>query len=144
MSAAWQHLPILQVILPLFGAIVAALLRRPGGAFALTLAISWIMPVIAGALLWQVLSGGPVSYHLGGWEPPWGIEYRVDLLNAFVLLLISVLGGGGIMGGMGSMMSGDMIGGGLFGMLFALLIWVLIVALIVALVVWIVNQAQRR
>jgi multicomponent Na+:H+ antiporter subunit D len=90
-SAAWHHLPILQVILPLFGAIVAAFLRRPGTAFALTLAISWLMPAIAGALLWQVLAGGPVSYHLGGWEPPWGIEYRVDLLNAFVLLLVSGL-----------------------------------------------------
>jgi multicomponent Na+:H+ antiporter subunit D len=88
-SAAWHHLPILQVILPLFGAIFAALLRRPNSAFALALAISWLMPAIAGALLWQVLAGGPVSYHLGGWDPPWGIEYRVDLLNAFVLLLVS-------------------------------------------------------
>ena len=26
---------------------------------------------------------------LGGWAPPWGIEYRVDLLNAFVLMLVS-------------------------------------------------------
>jgi multicomponent Na+:H+ antiporter subunit D len=91
MSAAWQHLPILQVILPLFGAIVVAFLRRPGTAFLLTLAVTWAMPVIAGALLWQVLTAGTVSYHLGGWEPPWGIEYRVDLLNAFVLLLVSAI-----------------------------------------------------
>jgi multicomponent Na+:H+ antiporter subunit D len=92
MSAAWQHLPILQVILPLFGAIFAAFLRRGDSAFALALAVSWVMPAIAGAMLWQVLQSGPISYHLGGWEPPWGIEYRVDLLNGFVLLLISAIG----------------------------------------------------
>ena len=49
------------------------------------------MPVIAGALLWQVLQNGPISYHLGGWPPPWGIEYRVDVLSAFVLLLVSAV-----------------------------------------------------
>ena len=50
------------------------------------------MPFIAGALLWQVLTGGPISYHIGGWPPPWGIEYRVDLLNGFVLVLVSAVG----------------------------------------------------
>ena len=43
-------------------------------------------------MLWQVLASGPISYHLGGWEPPWGIEYRVDFLNAFFLVLVSVVG----------------------------------------------------
>ena len=71
------------------------------------------------------------------------------LLGAFggaiaILLFVSVLGGGGMMGTMGQMMSGSMMGGGLLGMLFALLFWVLVIALIAALVVWIVNQTQRR
>ncbi|MEX0841080.1 MAG: monovalent cation/H+ antiporter subunit D family protein, partial [Xanthobacteraceae bacterium] len=91
MNAVWPHLPALQVVVPLLGAVLAALLRRHG-AFALTLAVSWTLPFIAGALLWQVLATGPISYHLGGWEPPWGIEYRVDVLSASVLMLISVIG----------------------------------------------------
>jgi hypothetical protein len=49
-----------------------------------------------------------------------------------VLLFVSTLGGGG------------MLGGGLLGMLFGLVFWVLVTALIIALVVWIVNQTQRR
>jgi uncharacterized membrane protein len=61
-----------------------------------------------------------------------------------VLLFVSTLGGRGMMGGMGQMMSGGMMGGGLFGMLSAFVFWVLVIALIVALVVWIVNQTQRR
>lgn len=92
MNAVWPHLPALQVVIPLLGALLAGLLRRGGAAFALTLVVSWIMPFIAGAMLWQTLTTGPISYHLGGWEPPWGIEYRVDVLNGFVLVLVSTIG----------------------------------------------------
>ena len=92
MSAVAAHLPILQVILPLLGAVLAAFLRRGRAAFVLALIVSWILPLVAGGLLWQVMRTGPVSYAIGGWEPPWGIEYRVDLLNAPVLVLVSVVG----------------------------------------------------
>jgi uncharacterized membrane protein len=60
-----------------------------------------------------------------------------------VLLFVSTLGGGGMMGGMGSMMSGGMMGSGLFGML-ALLFWAVLVALLISLVAWIFNQSQQR
>ena len=92
MSALSPHLPILQIIIPLIGAFLAGFLRRGSVAFALTLVVSWIMPFIAGALLWQALTSGPISYALGGWAPPWGIEYRVDVLNGFVLFLVSAVG----------------------------------------------------
>ena len=86
-----QHLPALQVVIPLLGAVLTAFLRRGVLAWGLAAIVTWLMPVIAGALLWQVLQGGPISYHLGGWPPPWGIEYRVDVLSAFVLLLVSAV-----------------------------------------------------
>ncbi len=89
MTAVLPHLPALQVILPLFGAFLAAFLRRGSSAFVLALVITWLTPVMAAALLWQVLESGTISYEMGGWAPPWGIEYRIDLLNAFVLLLVS-------------------------------------------------------
>lgn len=92
MNAVWPHLPVLQVVIPLFGALLAGLLRRGGTAFVLALVVSWLMPFIAGAMLWQVLATGPISYHIGNWPPPWGIEYRVDVLNGFVLVLVSVVG----------------------------------------------------
>jgi multicomponent Na+:H+ antiporter subunit D len=92
MTAVWPHLPILQVIIPLFGALLAGFSRRAGTAFALALVVSWLMPLCAGAMLWQVLATGPISYHLGSWAPPWGIEYRVDVLNGFVLVLVSTVG----------------------------------------------------
>ena len=84
-----QHLPALQVVVPLLGAVLTAFLRRGILAWCLAAVVTWLMPVIAGTLLWQVLQNGPISYHLGGWPPPWGIEYRVDVLSAFVLVLLS-------------------------------------------------------
>lgn len=40
-------------------------------------------------VLIQVIESGTIQYKIAGWEPPIGIEYRIDLLNAMVLVLIS-------------------------------------------------------
>lgn len=86
-----QHLPALQVILPLISAPIAVLLRRGGLAFAIVTAAAWAAFAIAINLWLQVnaLDGGSISYQIGSWAPPWGIEYRVDHLSSFVLLLVS-------------------------------------------------------
>jgi multicomponent Na+:H+ antiporter subunit D len=84
-----SNLPALQVVIPLLGAVLCALLRRGNTAWLLALVVCWSMPVVSGALLAQVLASGPISYAMGGWAPPWGIEYRVDVLSGFVLFLVS-------------------------------------------------------
>jgi multicomponent Na+:H+ antiporter subunit D len=43
------------------------------------------------AILVNVINQGPIHYWLGGWPPPWGIEYMVDHLNALMLVLVSSL-----------------------------------------------------
>jgi len=86
-----EHLPALQVVLPLLAAPICILLRRPGLCWALATLVSWLSLAVTVALLLQVQDSGVISYHLGGWEPPWGIEYRVDLANAFVLLIVTVI-----------------------------------------------------
>ena len=85
------HLPALQVAVPLLAAPLMVLLRRSGIAYALALAASWLALVCA-LLLWQqVDASGPISYAMGNWPPPWGIEYRVDRLTAFVLVLVALM-----------------------------------------------------
>lgn len=84
-----QHLPALQVVLPLISAPLSVLLRRGGIAFVLVTAAAWASFAIAIALWWQVGTSGVISYQIGHWEPPWGIEYRVDRLSSFMLVLIS-------------------------------------------------------
>ena len=86
-----DHLPALQVVVPLLGAVVAAIVRKGAVAWLVALAVAWSMPVIAFALLHQVMANGPISYALGGWAPPMGIEYRIDQANAFMLVLVSVM-----------------------------------------------------
>ena len=85
------HLPALQVVVPLFGALLCALVRRPGPAWLVTAIVSLLMPVISWLLLQRVLADGPISYHLGGWDPSIGIEYRVDVVNALILMLVSTI-----------------------------------------------------
>ena len=85
------HLPALQVIVPLVSAPLCALIYRPRIAWALALAVSAMALAMSVALLQQVLATGPISYALGGWAAPWGIEYRIDTVNAFVLLIVSTI-----------------------------------------------------
>ncbi|MBJ21908.1 MAG: monovalent cation/H+ antiporter subunit D family protein [bacterium] len=83
------HFPALQVLLPLIGAPVCFLLRREALASAFTVAISFACFAISTVLLCQVLGGEIVVYEFGGWSRPFGIEYRVDITNALVLVVIS-------------------------------------------------------
>ena len=86
------HLPALQVVVPLIGAPMCMLLRRGDWAWRFALAVTWTAFLIACLLLNQVLTSGAISYELGDWAAPWGIEYRVDAVNAFVLLIVSAIG----------------------------------------------------
>ena len=83
------HLPILQVVLPLLAAPLAVLLRHGGIAFGLVTAGAWAAFACAIGVWLHVGELGVVSYHIGSWAPPWGIEYRIDRLASFVLVLVS-------------------------------------------------------
>ena len=87
-----SHLPALQVVIPLLSAPICVILRRGYPAWLLSVLVSWRSFVISVSLLGQVLTNGPIRYFIGGWAAPWGIEYRVDILSAFVLLLVSAIG----------------------------------------------------
>lgn len=84
-----QHLPVLQVAVPLLSAPLCLLLRNGRLAWLFTLTVSWLVLAGAVGLLLQVLAQGTVSYALGAWPAPWGIEYRLDHVSAFVLLIVS-------------------------------------------------------
>ena len=87
-----DHLPVLQVVIPLISAPLIVFLGNRKLAFAIAFAAGITAFVIACLLLAQVSDGSIISYHIGGWAPPLGIEYRIDALNALVLMLISGIG----------------------------------------------------
>jgi multicomponent Na+:H+ antiporter subunit D len=86
------QLPALLVVLPLLAAPMIVLARRAAFAWGLALVVSWTSFAIAIALFLQVRAAGAVSYAMGSWPPPWGIEYRIDALGAFVLVLVAGTG----------------------------------------------------
>ncbi len=86
------NLPALQVVIPLMAAPACIVLRNGRAAWALAALVTWIAFAIALTLLVQVDLHGPISYAIGDWAPPYGIEYRIDLLGAFVLVIVSGIG----------------------------------------------------
>jgi len=76
---------------PLLAAPLCLLVYERRLAWGISLLLSLGALLIAALLLKQVMAQGVISYELGGWSPHWGIEYRVDLVNAFVLLVLTTI-----------------------------------------------------
>jgi len=87
-----EHLAPLLIVIPLLAGPICMLLRSSRVAFVIALGVTWTCLWIAIQLMLQVMDGGVISYHLGGWEPPFGIEYRIDALNSFVMVLVALIG----------------------------------------------------
>ena len=84
-----DHLPILQIIIPFIAAPLIVFIGQRKLAWPIAFFASTAAFVISCLLLSQVIGGGIISYQIGGWAPPLGIEYRVDAANAFVLFLVT-------------------------------------------------------
>ncbi len=87
-----DHYPALQIVIPLLCAPVCMLVRYRDWSWAVALFGSWASLAISWELLLQVQGAGVISYEMGNWAPPFGIEYRIDPINAFVLLIVSAIG----------------------------------------------------
>lgn len=72
------HYPVLQVVVPLLAAPLCVIVRHGPLSWFIALLASLASLFIAASLLAQTLDEGIISYAIGGWAPPWGIEYRVD------------------------------------------------------------------
>jgi multicomponent Na+:H+ antiporter subunit D len=87
------QLPVIIVVCPL---VISFLIFLSGwwskrAGFPLAIAALLICLVSSFFILKTVIEQGTIQYWLGGWRPPWGIEYRVDHFNAFMLVLVSSL-----------------------------------------------------
>lgn len=90
----YQQLPVIIVVVPLMIAIVSSLIgqRHKNAAFILTLGAMSVCLAGSVLILFMINSHGPLEYQLGGWAPPVGIVFRIDNLNAFMLILIAFIG----------------------------------------------------
>ncbi len=88
------NLPVLPPVSLLVFAFLAALANiwRRSLTYPISLTGTGVSLFTALAGLVYVLQHGPLSYHLGGWPPPIGIEYVLDYLSAFMVTLITFIG----------------------------------------------------
>ncbi|MBR9826768.1 MAG: monovalent cation/H+ antiporter subunit D family protein [Alphaproteobacteria bacterium] len=87
-----HHVPVLVVVIPLIAAALAAIMPNGRAGWTVAIITASIVALFSLVLLAQALDLGVISYALGGWAPPIGIEYRVDALNAVVLALVGLVG----------------------------------------------------
>jgi multicomponent Na+:H+ antiporter subunit D len=88
-----NQMPAILVLAPLLGAFfsgLAAWIQKPL-SYYIALVSTAVSSVAAVGVLKQVLTAGTWQYRLAGWAPPMGIELRIDLLNAMVLLLVAAI-----------------------------------------------------
>ena len=84
-----QHFPILPIILPLIAAPLCILLGHRQWVWLFSILVSGLSFCVSVYLLLATLDQGVLSYAVGGWEPPWGIEVRIDVASALVLTIVT-------------------------------------------------------
>jgi len=79
------------VVVPLIFAFLTLLFGwwRKGLSYPITIIALSLSFLASIHCLYTVLATGTIHYYLGTWEPPWGIEYVVDHLNGFILVIVS-------------------------------------------------------
>lgn len=85
-----DHIPVLIVVFPLLMSAVVALIPSRGIAWGLALLATGLSFYCALVGLTSH-DGVRVSYHLGGWPPPWGIEFVADYASLLVACVVSGL-----------------------------------------------------
>jgi len=88
-----EQAPVLILLFPFLTAIVVALV----GIHIKTVCWPLVLLSLAGSVwaslvtLVRVIESGTISYKLGGWDPPMGIEFRIDGLNALVAVTVTIV-----------------------------------------------------
>jgi multicomponent Na+:H+ antiporter subunit D len=89
-----EQFPVLIVVTPLIFAFlvnIAGLWNRKL-CFPLALISLAASLFFAGGILETVITRGtPIHYYLGGWNPPWGIAYFIDHLNAYIATIVAAI-----------------------------------------------------
>ena len=93
MISVVEHFPVLVIVISLLSAftILVAGWRNKKSCCFISFATILVQFVMSIFILHHVLTKGTIYYWLGGWRPPWGIEYVVDALNAYILVVLLFL-----------------------------------------------------
>jgi len=83
--------PILIIVVPLMSAFFIPVIGwwRKGLCYPLVVAALSVSALSSIFIMHTVVEGGTIHYYLGNWDPPWGIEYVIDHLNALMATIVS-------------------------------------------------------
>jgi multicomponent Na+:H+ antiporter subunit D len=86
-----EQAPALLVIIPLLSALLISVLGLFNRRYCFPVAVLALLGSFAASAitLIRVIENGMFSYRLGGWPPPFGIEYVVDHFNGLVLVTVA-------------------------------------------------------
>jgi len=84
---------IFMVVAPLFAAIIVPVIGWRAKKLCYPLTILAVLISLFSSLITAktVLNHGPLQYYVGGWKPPWGIEFYIDHLNAFIAVVVTFI-----------------------------------------------------
>ena len=85
-----MHLPVLIVVVPLLAGALIVLISHRKVAWLITMLTSTFLLYASVQLIQMLEQGRVISYTLGGWSPPLGIELRIDGLSALMVLILSI------------------------------------------------------
>ena len=85
--------PILIILVPLITAFFIPIIGwwRRDLCYPLVIVALSVSTLSSVFILYLVEEGGTIHYYLGSWDPPWGIEYVIDHLNAFMAIIVSAI-----------------------------------------------------
>lgn len=83
------HLPVLVVVAPLLAAALIVLINSRKAAWLITLLTSIFCFYASINMLQMLQDVAELSYKLGGWDAPLGIELKIDALTALMLLILT-------------------------------------------------------
>jgi len=87
------QIPVFIVVIPLLCSFLTPLvgLWRKGLCYYWSVLALSLCTLASIDTLFAVIQGGPIHYRMGGWAPPFGIEYVIDHLNAMMLVIVSAI-----------------------------------------------------
>lgn len=83
------HLPVLVVVAPLLAAALIVLMNNRKAAWLITLLTSLFCFYASVNMLTMVQDVAELTYKLGGWDAPLGIELKIDALTSLMLLILT-------------------------------------------------------
>ncbi|WFW29912.1 MAG: cation:proton antiporter [Wolbachia endosymbiont of Menacanthus eurysternus] len=86
-----MQLPILQVITPIIASVFCFFTKKHEISWFISFTTTTIVFFISLILLMKTYNGEIVTYYIGDWIPPYGIELKIDVLSSLILVLVSFI-----------------------------------------------------